>query len=47
MTIRPAVLQADVREKDLYLWNIGLITFQNGINEVTHFVLKRDNDALL
>lgn len=37
MTIRPAVRQAGMGEKDLRFWNVRLIAFQNGINDVAHF----------
>ncbi len=37
MAIRPAVRQAGMGEKDLRFWNIRLIAFQNGINNVAHF----------
>ena len=37
MTIKPVVRQADVSEKDLCFWNVRLIAFEDGINDVAHF----------
>lgn len=37
MTIRPAVRQAGMGEKDLRFWSVRLIVFQDGINDVAHF----------
>ena len=37
MTIKPVVKQADVSEKDLCFWNVRLVAFEDGINDVAHF----------
>ena len=42
MTIKPVVKQADVSEKDLCFWNVRLVAFEDGINDVAHFSVRPD-----